>query len=96
MIFFDRIIFIWLIILISLEQINAHGRMEEPPARNAAWRYGEYPYEEIRSFILPFFLLGFNVPANYDDVGLNCGGLSIQKAYGKFLENEFSSYRRDI
>ncbi|UJR22494.1 hypothetical protein I4U23_025547 [Adineta vaga] len=36
--------------------------MEDPPARNAAWRYG------------------FNVPENYDDVGLNCGGLSIQKA----------------
>ncbi|UJR26593.1 hypothetical protein I4U23_007913 [Adineta vaga] len=38
--------------------------MEEPPARNAAWRYG------------------FVVPANYDDVGLNCGGLGVQKRNG--------------
>jgi hypothetical protein len=28
-------------------------------------------------------ILGFDVPANYDDVGLNCGGLSIQKGNGK-------------
>ena len=26
--------------------------------------------------------LGFAVPANYDDVGLNCGGLGVQKANG--------------
>jgi len=25
---------------------------------------------------------GFNVPTNYDDVGLNCGGLSIQRLNG--------------
>ncbi|CAF0894028.1 unnamed protein product [Adineta steineri] len=55
-------IFNWFITIISLHHIHGHGRMEDPPARNAAWRYG------------------FNVPANYDDVGLNCGGLSIQKA----------------
>ncbi|CAF0864310.1 unnamed protein product [Rotaria sordida] len=51
-------------ILISLQQIHGHGRMEDPPARNAAWRYG------------------FDVPANYDDVGLNCGGLGVQKSNG--------------
>ncbi|CAF3728189.1 unnamed protein product [Rotaria magnacalcarata] len=38
--------------------------MEDPPARNAAWRYG------------------FDVPANYDDVGLNCGGLGVQSLNG--------------
>ncbi|CAF1017090.1 unnamed protein product [Didymodactylos carnosus] len=42
--------------------VHGHGRLEEPPARNAAWRYG------------------FNIPANYDDVGLNCGGLGVQKS----------------
>ncbi|CAF2156124.1 unnamed protein product [Rotaria magnacalcarata] len=52
------------ILIISLPHIYGHGRMEDPPARNAAWRFG------------------FNVPTNYDDVGLNCGGLSIQKANG--------------
>lgn len=25
---------------------------------------------------------GFIVPANYDDVGLNCGGLGVQKSNG--------------
>ncbi|CAF4572679.1 unnamed protein product [Rotaria socialis] len=54
----------WLIILISLQKIHGHGRMEDPPARNAAWRYG------------------FDVPANYDDVGLNCGGLGVQSLNG--------------
>jgi hypothetical protein len=38
----------------------------------------------ILDYILFLILiLGFDVPANYDDVGLNCGGLSIQKANGK-------------
>ncbi|CAF1047713.1 unnamed protein product [Adineta ricciae] len=55
-------IFSWFIAILSLQQVHGHGRLEDPPARNAAWRYG------------------FNVPVNYDDVGLNCGGLSIQKA----------------
>jgi hypothetical protein len=36
-----------------------------------------------------FLFLGFDVPANYDDVGLNCGGLSIQKANGKSLNERF-------
>lgn len=30
---------------------------------------------------------GFDVPVNYDDVGLNCGGLSIQRANGKEQPN---------
>lgn len=44
----------------------------------------------IDSNIVFCFHLGFDVPANYDDVGLNCGGLSIQKAYGKFSERIIS------
>lgn len=51
--------FVFLTISIALfltESAYGHGRMENPPARNAAWRHG------------------FNTPANYDDVGLNCGG----------------------
>ena len=40
--------------------VSGHGRMDQPPARNAAWRFG------------------FKTPPNYDDVGLNCGGLTIQ------------------
>lgn len=63
--------------------------MEDPPARNAAWRYGEYSCQEIHLVHFESILLGFDVPANYDDVGLNCGGLSIQKAYGNFFKNEF-------
>lgn len=44
----------------------------------------------VKLFLLLFYIfliliLGFDVPANYDDVGLNCGGLSIQKANGKYL-----------
>jgi hypothetical protein len=35
------------------------------------------------SFSLCILIIGFNVPANYDDVGLNCGGLGIQKANGE-------------
>jgi hypothetical protein len=36
----------WFIaILISLQQVHGHGRMEEPPARNAAWRYGQFIFE---------------------------------------------------
>ena len=27
-------------------------------------------------------VLGFAIPANYDDVGLNCGGLGVQKSNG--------------
>jgi hypothetical protein len=68
------------IIVILLRQINGHGRMEDPPARNAAWRYGKYLH-----FIFPkrLVFLGFDVPSNYDDVGLNCGGLSLQKTNGR-------------
>ncbi len=29
---------------------------------------------------------GFAIPANYDDVGLNCGGLSVQKSNGIYFE----------
>ncbi len=36
----------WFItILISLQQVHGHGRMEEPPARNAAWRYGQFLFQ---------------------------------------------------
>lgn len=51
-----------LLILVSvlLCQVDSHGRMNIPPARNVMWRYG------------------FNVPANYDDFGLNCGGVGQQ------------------
>jgi hypothetical protein len=55
--------------------------MEDPPARNAAWRYGRNCF--MKFFVMHFIILGFNVPANYDDVGLNCGGLGIQKANGE-------------
>ena len=37
---FDRISLRCLMIILFLQQIDAHGRMEDPPARNAAWRYG--------------------------------------------------------
>lgn len=63
--------------------------MEEPPARNAAWRYGTARHEGIffpgNRFSLS--IPGFDVPVNYDDVGLNCGGLSIQRANGKEQPN---------
>jgi hypothetical protein len=36
----NREILKWFIIIISLQQIDGHGRMEDPPARNAAWRHG--------------------------------------------------------
>jgi hypothetical protein len=39
-ILFNRGTLCWFIIIISLEKIYGHGRMEDPPARNAAWRYG--------------------------------------------------------
>lgn len=73
-------------IILFLQQIDAHGRMEDPPARNAAWRYGNQKCIDFFAVEDFSFRLGFNVPANYDDVGLNCGGLSIQKANGKFGE----------
>ncbi|CAF4556263.1 unnamed protein product, partial [Rotaria sp. Silwood2] len=67
-------------ILISFQQIHGHGRMEDPPARNAAWRYGKL---RLHMIIYKFLMcLGFDVPANYDDVGLNCGGLGVQKSNG--------------
>lgn len=33
-----------IVIVLFFEQIHGHGRMEEPPARNAAWRYGKYSF----------------------------------------------------
>jgi len=78
-----REIFNWFIAIISLQQIYGHGRMEDPPARNAAWRYGRNNFINVLFFLFLILLLGFDVPANYDDVGLNCGGLSIQKANSK-------------
>jgi len=36
-----RDLFSYFIIIIFLQQIYAHGRLEDPPARNAAWRYGK-------------------------------------------------------
>jgi len=59
--------------------------MEDPPARNAAWRFGKNFFINFSFFSLLILILGFNIPANYDDVGLNCGGLSIQKANGKLF-----------
>jgi len=35
------------------------------------------------SFNCSFFAIGFNIPANYDDVGLNCGGLGVQNSNSK-------------
>ncbi len=72
-----------LLTLASLSDVvHGHGRMEDPPARNAAWRYGKtrlFSYgKETR------LAVGFDVPANYDDVGLDCGGLSVQKTNGRF------------
>ena len=57
--------------------------MEDPPARNAAWRFGKYYDVPLRG--INFACLGFDVPANYDDVGLNCGGLSVQKNNGRYV-----------
>ena len=64
--------------------------MEDPPARNAAWRHGKYVLEMIFSLI--FIFLGFNVPANYDDVGLNCGGLGVQKSNGRDFKYIYGQY----
>ena len=47
-------------LFISFYEVNSHGRMNDPPARNAMWRYG------------------FAVPPNYNDLGLNCGGVGLQ------------------
>jgi predicted carbohydrate-binding protein with CBM5 and CBM33 domain len=47
-------------IVALLHRADAHGRMNQPPARNVMWRYG------------------FSVPPNYDDFGLNCGGVGVQ------------------
>jgi hypothetical protein len=49
-----------ILIVSCIHQVDSHGRMNMPPARNVMWRYG------------------FNVPANYDDFGLNCGGVGEQ------------------
>lgn len=70
----------WLFTLISLHHIHGHGRMEEPPARNTAWRHGQNWVSSIFILDSNFSYLGFDVPVNYDDIGLNCGGLSIQRA----------------
>lgn len=72
-----------LLILVSLpDVIRGHGRMEDPPARNAAWRYGTILWVSWQKVTL--LVLGFDVPANYDDVGLDCGGLSVQRTNGLF------------
>ena len=62
--------------------------MEDPPARNAAWRFGKKKSLFFSSSFSSTINLGFNVPVNYDDVGLNCGGLSIQKINGKYSIDE--------
>lgn len=82
----------FIVILLCLKHIHGHGRMEEPPARNAAWRYGKYLFEQlIFKYIYIFLLwLGFKIPANYDDVGLNCGGLGVQKSNGIVEKRKFS------
>ena len=49
-----------LVLVCLLDLVRGHGRMEDPPARNCAWRFG------------------FNVPANYNDNELNCGGSGQQ------------------
>ncbi len=49
----NRGILNWFITIISLQQIYGHGRMEDPPARNAAWRYGKYNFRL-------YFILNFN------------------------------------
>jgi hypothetical protein len=63
--------------------------MEDPPARNAAWRYGKY---FLILIFKNFISLGFDVPANYDDVGLNCGGLGVQKSNGIGSKYKFSKH----
>jgi hypothetical protein len=78
----------FIIILIFLQQVNGHGRMDEPPARNAAWRYGKFVFSNIIFKKLQYFL-GFDIPANYDDVGLNCGGLGVQKSNGIYSIYKF-------
>ena len=38
-----NLVFLGLIVLVScfvVERTNAHGRLEEPAARNCAWRFG--------------------------------------------------------
>ena len=47
MVFFRELSYGLLVILICLGFIHGHGRMEEPPARNAAWRYGIYSFEKL-------------------------------------------------
>ncbi|XP_023246710.1 uncharacterized protein LOC106644009 [Copidosoma floridanum] len=41
-------------------EVNAHGRLRDPPSRSSAWRED------------------FNVPENYNDAELNCGGVGSQ------------------
>ena len=54
----------WIISVINLsfliQIVTSHGRMNEPAARNAAWRFG------------------YNIPPNYNDNELNCGGAGQQ------------------
>lgn len=54
--------FIKLVIFFNLflRPVYSHGRMNEPAARNCAWRFG------------------YNVPPNYNDNELNCGGAGQQ------------------
>jgi len=46
LILFNREILHWFITIIFLQQIYGHGRMEDPPARNAAWRFGRNQFQK--------------------------------------------------
>jgi hypothetical protein len=62
-----------------------------------AWK--NHQLEMLHGVMVKFFvniilkktsiLLGFDIPANYDDVGLNCGGLGVQKSNGKSMKYKF-------
>jgi hypothetical protein len=44
----------------NISQLNAHGRLMNPPSRSSVWRFKEFS--------------SYNPPPNYNDMELSCGG----------------------
>ncbi len=73
----------YLVGLLQLFPFNRYMDMEEWKIHQLEMLHGVMVEIVLWSVSLCILILGFNVPANYDDVGLNCGGLGIQKANGE-------------
>jgi len=50
--------------IVLLDPTEGHGILLEPPGRSSLWRFDEFKH--------------LNPTPNYDDNGLNCGGLQVQ------------------